>query len=323
MNLPRSFLQIFSVGAFMLSAHMTHSATAQDYPNKPVRLVTTGVGSAADFAARLIAQGIAGPLGQQVIVDNRASGVIPGEIVSKAPPEGYTLLVAGSTLWIGPLLRKTPFDPVRDFAPITLASGTPNIIVVHPSVQVNSVKDLIALAKAKPGALSYASATAGATSHLAGELFKTMAGVDIVNIPYKSGAAQMADLIGGQVQLSFATAASVATHIKSGRLKALAVTSPQPSTLAPGLPTVAASGLPGYEMVTITGIFAPARTPAPLIGRLNHEMVRFLKSPEAKENFFSAGMETIGSSPEELGAKIKSVMASLGKVIKDAGIHVD
>jgi tripartite-type tricarboxylate transporter receptor subunit TctC len=262
-----------------------------------------------------------GSLGQQVIVDNRPTGVMSGQIVSKAQPDGYTLVLSGSILWIMPFLQSVPFDPVKDFSPITLTVSTPNIVVVHPALPVKSVKELIALARSKPGRLNYGTSGTGTANHLAAELFKLMAGVDIVSIKYKSPGAALTDVIAGEVQMMFATAASVAPHIKSARLRSLAVTSNRPSALAPDLPTVAASGLPGYEVETINGILAPAKTPAALITRLNQEIVRALHSADVKEKLFSAGVEAVGSSPEQLAAAIKSEMDRMGRLIKDAGIR--
>ena len=318
---PRFVVWMFLVGILGLDAQ---AVSGQNYPNKPVRIVTGGVGSGSDFVSRLIAQGLSGSLGQQVIVDNRPSGVIPGDTVAKAPPDGYTLLVSGSVLWIGPLLRDTnPYDPVKDFTAVTLAASSPNILVVHPSLPVKTVRELIALAKAKPGALNYSSAGTGASTHLAAELFKAMASVDIVRVPYKSSAAEMADLIGGHVQLTFGSTGAVTPHIRSGRLRAVAVTSPRPSVLASDLPTVAASGLPGYESVNIVGMFAPAGTPQAIINRLNQETVRVLNQADVKKKVLNSGVETVGSLPEECAAAMKSEMVRLGKVIKDAGIRAE
>jgi tripartite-type tricarboxylate transporter receptor subunit TctC len=320
MSLSHLVAGIFS---FALTIAGTGAVSGQNYPNKPIRIVTTGVGSGGDLPSRFIAQGLTASLGQPVLVENRASGVIPGEIVSKAPPDGYTLLLYGSTFWIGPLLQIVPYDVVRDFSPISLVASAPNILVVNPALPVKSVHDLIAVAKAKPGELNYASSGSGSTNHLAAELFKAMAGVNLVRIPYKSGSAQMADLIGGQVQLTFSNAGTVLPHIKSGRLRALAITNPQPSVLVPGLPTIAASGVPGYEAVSMLAVFAPAKTPAPIIKRLNQEIVAFLNQPDVKQKFFDTGVDTIGSSPDQLGATIKSEMVRWGKVIKAAGIKAD
>ena len=319
MTLERVVAWLLSMGISGLGAGMVF---AQSYPNKPVRIVTGGVGGGNDFAARLIAQGLTASLGQQVIVDNRASGVIPGETVSRAPPDGYTLLVTGGTLWIGPLLQHTPYDPMRDFAPISLLTRAPNILVVHPSLPVKSVSELIALAKARPGELNYSSSgAAGGSSHLAGELFKAMAGVNITRIPYKTSASETSDLIAGHVQLAFGTAASVMPHLKSHRLKALAVTSAEPSALVPGLPTVAASGLRGYEAEQNLALLAPAKTPAPVVGLVHREVVRVLTRSDIKEKFFNLGVETVGDSPQECAAAIKAEMAKMGKLIKKTGIH--
>ena len=299
------------------------NANAQAYPAKPVRIVVTGVGSGGDFAARLIAQGVTATLGQALIVDNRGSGNLPAEIVAKAAPDGYTLCLSAAPLWITPFLRKTAYDPLRDFAPVTLAISSPNILVVHPALPVKSVRDLIALIRAKPGALNYATSGIGASSFLAAELFKSMLRADMVRVNYKSGGLALTELISGQVQLMFANAGSVATHLQSGRLKALAVTSAKPSALMPGLPTIAAGGLPGYELVSVQGIFAPAGTPEAVITRLNREFIPFLRRADTREKFFAAGVEAIGGTPEELAATLKSEMARLGKVIQATGIVLD
>ncbi len=299
------------------------AAYAQAYPAKPIRIVVTGVGSGGDFAARLIGQGVSGALGQQIIVDNRGSGNLPAEIVARAAPDGYTLCLSAAPLWITPFLRKTPYDPVRDFAPITLVVTSPNILVVHPSLPVTSVKELIGLVRARPGALNYATSGIGASSFLAAELFKSMVHADMTRVNYKSGSLALTELISGQVQLMFANAGLVGSHLESRRLKALAVTSAQPSVLAPGLPTVAAGGLPGYELVSIQGLFAPAGTPQAVIARLNQEIVAFLRRPDTRQKFLAAGVEALGSTPEELAAAVKSEMARLGKVIQAAGIKLD
>ncbi len=299
------------------------NANAQAYPTKPVRIVVTGVGSGGDFAARLIAQGVTATLGQALIVDNRGSGNLPAEIVAKAAPDGYTLCLSAAPLWITPFLRKTAYDPLRDFAPVTLAISSPNILVVHPALPVKSVRDLIALIRAKPGALNYATSGIGASSFLAAELFKSMLRADMVRVNYKSGGLALTELISGQVQLMFANAGSVATHLQSGRLKALAVTSAKPSALMPGLPTIAAGGLPGYELVSVQGIFAPAGTPEAVITRLNREFIPFLRRADTREKFFAAGVEAIGGTPEELATTLKSEMARLGKVIQATGIVLD
>ncbi len=296
-------------------------SNAQTYPVKPIRLVVSGVAGSSNFTARLIAQGLSNSLGQQVIVDGREGGVLVSEYVATAPADGYTLLLNGSAMWLLPFMRdNVPYDPIKDFAPITQAIKTPNMLVVHPSVPVKNVKDLIALAKAHPGDLNCATGNAGTSNHLAEELFKAMAHVNIARIPYKGGGPALNDLIGGQVQLMFASGASVSGHVKTGRLRALAVTSPKPTPLMPGLPTVASS-LPGYDSDAMFGILAPAKTSPAIIAKLNQEIVKVLNSADMKERFFNAGSETVGSTPEQFGAAIKSEMARMGKVIKDAGIR--
>ena len=273
--------------------------------------------------SRLIAQGLTVSLGQQVVVENRggASGAIAAQAVAKAPADGYTLLFYSNGIWTLPLLRDVPYDPVKDFAPLTLVAISPNMIVVHPSLPVRSVKQLIALAKARPGELNYSMGGTGTTPHLAAELFKSMAGVDIVRINYKGAGPALNELIGGQVQLTFATTASGMPHVKSGRLKALAVTSAEPSALVPGLPTVAASGLPGYESGANYVMFAPAHTPLTIINRLNQETLRVLQQAEVKQMFLNYGVEAEGSSPEDLAMTVKSEIARLGKIIKDTGLR--
>ena len=320
MLISRIVVCMFLGGMMVLGAG---GVSGQDYPSKPIRILTSGAGGASDILARLIAQGISAPLGQPVIVDNRVA-IIAIETVAKAPPDGYSLLFYGTLIWLAPFLRdNVPWDPVRDFSPITLVTSEPNVLVAHPSLPVRSVKELIALAKARPGALNYGSSGSGSSGHLAGELFKSMAGVDIVRIPFKSIVLGLPDLMSGQLQLMFPPVGPVDAHIKSGRLRALAVTSAQPSALVPGLPTLAASGLPGYEVVALNGIFAPGKTPAAIVNRLNQEMVRVLTRADVKEKFLSTGQEIVGSSPEEFAAAIKSDMARMGKVIRDAGIRDD
>ena len=298
------------------------SVSGQEFPGKPIRIVVGGAGSSADFVARLVAQGLSANLGQPAVVDNRPSGIIPGETVSKAPPDGYTLLSAAGTQWIGPLLQKTPYDPIADFSTITLAGRAPNILVVHPSLPVKSVRELIALAKARPRALNFATSGTGSTTHLAGELFNALAGVSITRINYKGAGAIINDLVGGQVDMMFGTSGSVIPHIRSGRLKALAVTSAEPFALLPGLPTVAAT-VPKYESVGMVGFFAPARTPDLVINRLNQEILRVLNQADIKEKLLSVGIEPVGSSPKEFRSALRSEMTRLGKVIKDAGIRAD
>lgn len=321
MLILRVVIHCFWLGVLVL---YPKGGLSQAYPSKPIRIVTAEPGGGSDFVSRLIAQGISGPLGQQVIIENRGGGaIIPASIVAQAPPDGYTMFIGAASFAIWPLLQKTPYDPIRDFLPIALAATSPNILVVNSLVEAASVKELIALAKSKPGGLNYASGAAVSPAHLAAELFKAMAGVNIVHIPYRGSAPALNDLIAGQVQLMFATAASVSPHIKSGRLRALAVTSAQPSMLLPGVPTVAASGVPGYESVTMYGIFAPAKTPATAVNLLNQEIVRVVKRADVKERFLLTGVEAVGSTPEQLAVQIKAEIARMARVIKEASIRVD
>jgi tripartite-type tricarboxylate transporter receptor subunit TctC len=296
-------------------------ANAQNYPARPIRFVTAAVGGGIDFTARLLAAGLTERLNQQVVVDNRGGTNVAPQTVAKATPDGYTLLVHNNTVWIAPLLDNVPYDHEKELWPITLTSRSPNILVVHPSLQVGSVQELIALAKSNPGKINYASGPVGASNHLAAELFKAMAGVDLVRIGYRGGGPALNDVLAGQVQVMFATTGSVTSHVQSGKLKALAVTSAAPSPLVPGLPTLAASGVPGYSSEAIYGFWAPANTPAPIMTRLNQEAVRVLNQPEMKERFFRSGVETVGSTPREFAAVIKAEASRLAKVLKAAGIR--
>lgn len=309
-------------GVVLIGAGIAHS---QDFPSKPIRIVTIEVGGGNDNVARLIAQGLSSQVGQPVIVENRggASGIIAGETVVKAAPDGYTLLSISGSMWTLPFMQSVPYDPAKDLLPVSLAVSSPNILVVNPELPVKSVRELIALARAKPGALNYSTAGSGSSGHLSAELFKAMAGVDIVRISYKGGAAAMTDLVGGRVQVSFTSAASASSFVKSGKLRALAVTSAKSSELAPGLPPIATEGLPGYELISTYGVFAPARTPAAVIGRLNQGIVKSLQTADLKDKFFKTGAEIVASSPQEFAAVIQSDMSKLGKLIRDAGIKSD
>lgn len=295
------------------------TASSQEYPNKSLRIVTSPAGGGNDFPARLIARAISGPLGQQVVVDNRPT-VLIADIVAKAAPDGYTLLVTGSAHWIGPLLDKTSYDPIRDFATITLMDRAPSILVVHPSMPVKSVKQIIALAKSRPGELNFAVGGPGSSNFIGAILFNHMAGVNTVRVPYKGTGPAMTSVMSGETHAMFASAGGAAPHVKSGRLRALAVGSLERSPLAPGLPTIAASGLPGYVSEALHALYAPARTPPAIVSRLNQEVARYLQSAEAKDIFLKAGIEPSPTSPEELTAIMKSEIERIGKVLRAAGI---
>lgn len=315
---PYFVVRIFCACIMVAASSMVCS---RDYPTRPIRMLATEAGGGTDFVARLVAQGLTDSLHHQVIVDNR--GNLAAQIAAKAPPDGYTLALLGPPMWVSPLLQKVPYDPVKDFSPITLAARSPNVFIVHPSVPANSVKELIAYAKARLGELNYASSMTGASNHLAAELFKFMAGVNIVRISYKGAAQALTDVVSGAVHMSFPSSAAAAPHIKSGRLRALAVTSAAPSAVLPGLPTMSAAGVPGYESVAMFGVFAPAGTPAPIINRLNQDAVRFLSRSDIKEKFASGGNETVGSTPAQLAAAISSEVTSISKMIKATGMRAD
>jgi len=297
------------------------SVAAQAFPARPIRIVTSEPGSGTDLVARLVAQGLTERLGKQVIVENRG-GMLSGDVVLKAAPDGHTLLVSGTSLWLAPFLRDSAtYDPVRDFSPVTLAGASPSLLVVHPSLPVESARDVVALAKTRPRELNYSSGSTGSPTHLSAELFKSMAGVDIVRVTYKGTGPALNALMASEVQLMFVTTSTAVPHIRAGRLKVLAVTTAQPTALAPGVPTVAASGLPGYEATALFAMFAPAKTPASLIKLLNREIAQVLRGPQVRERLFNAGTEAIGGSPEELAALIRSDMAKWGKLIRAAGIR--
>ena len=311
--------------AVLMAAAASGLVYGQNYPNRPVRIITAQTGGATDVVVRQIAQGLTGSLNQQVIVDNRggAAGAVAAQGVAKAPADGYTLLAYSSNLWLLPFLRNDMPFALTDFAPITMLGSSPNVLVVHPSLPVKSVKDLIAFSRSKPGQLSYSSGGSGSTLHLSAELFKSLAGINILHVPYKSGGVGMIDLLGGRVQVMFPVAAAAMPHEKTGRLRVLAVTSPEPSLLVPGVPTVAAAGLPGYASELTVGIFAPAGTPPAVIERLNGDIVRLLGQQDTRDKYFELGLKPAGGSSEQLLATIKAEMGKWGKVIKEAGIRGD
>jgi tripartite-type tricarboxylate transporter receptor subunit TctC len=274
----------------------------------------------------MIAPGLIASLGQQVVVENRggAGGAIAIDAVAKAPADGYTLLLYSNAMWTLPVLKKVPFDPIRDFAPISLVAMAPSILVVHPSLPVKSVKELIALAKARPGDLNYGSVGPGTPNEIAAELFKFMAGgLKIVEIQFKGGGPGIIAMLGGQVQMMFGSAASVAPHIKAGRLRALGITSSEPSALLPAIPTIASAGLPGYDEVTLFCVFAPVNTSAAIVNLLHKDITQVLANADVKQRFFASGVEVVGSSPEQLAARVRREMAKTAKLVRDANIHVE
>ena len=303
----------------------SESVIAEPFPSKPVRLIVPfAAGGGGDGAARSLVPGLSARLGQQVVIDNRggAGGIIGMEIVKTALPDGYTLLLSTVGFTAMPALhKKLPFDPVKDFTGVIVAHSGAYILVVSPAAPLKSVKELIAYAKTNPGKLDFASAGAGSTIHLAGELFKSMAQINLLHVPYKGAGPALTDVIAGQVQTMFAAAINAIPMIKSGRLRALAVTSAKRSTLVPELPTIAESGLPGFEVVGWYGLAAPMHTPKAIVQKLNAHANHALKAPDLIERLQVLGLETVGGTPEEATALIKSDVARWSKVIRDAGIQ--
>ena len=295
------------------------------YPAKPVRLISpSSAGGGSDIVARILAPKLTERLGQQVIVENRpgAGTVIGSDHVAKSAPDGYTLLLGIATLAINPaLLKKVPYDVMRDLAPITQVAASPNIFVVHPSVPVRSLRELIAFTRARPGQLSFASAGVGTNPHMAMELFLSMAKLKMVHIPYKGSAPAITDLVGGHVAAMAATALTAIPQMRAGRLRGLAVSSAVRSATAPELPTVAEAGVPGYEAAQWYGVLAPAGTPPDIVKRLNAELVRILHLPDVKERLAGDGAEPVGDSPEQFGQYIRSELVKWAKVAREAGIR--
>ena len=305
----------------------TAGALAQSYPTKPIRmLVGFPPGGGTDIVGRIVAQKLGEALGQQIIVDNRggASGQLAAELVSKAAPDGYTIMMAHiAALTILPSLSKLPYDAQKDFAAVSLAAIGPNLLVVHPSVPVRSVKDLIAFAKARPGQLQYASPGAGTVQHLAGELFKLQAKVDMLHIPYKGSGQSIIDLISGQVHLDFDAVPPVINYVRSGRLRALAVTSAKRFSLLPDMPTVEEAGVKGFDMSTWWGIVVPAAVSKDIVHKLNVEMVKAIRQADAKEKVASVGADIVGNTPEEFAAFIRSETEKYARIVKAGNIKLD
>lgn len=300
------------------------NAAAQSFPTKPLRMLTAEPGGGSDVAARIVAQGLTAALGQQVVVDNRVGGINIAMLAANAAPDGYTLLTYSNSLWLIPLMRnQTPYDPQRDYAPVSLIGGSVMVLVVHPSVAATSVKELITLIKSKPGEFNFATGPSGAVPHLAGELFKHMADLRITQVAYRGIGVAVTDVIGGRVQMMFPNASAALPHAKAGRLRALAVTSAQPSALAPGLPTLAESGLPGYVCSSYYATLAPAQTPPHIVKRLNQEMTAYLKRAEVRERFLAASAEIHAGSPQDLHAAMAGDITRFGKVVKAANIRLD
>ena len=313
----------------LAAAGLNEGAWGQQYPTKPIRMVIGfAPGGGTDIVGRILSQKLAEALGQPVMPDNRggAAGQIGTDVVAKAPSDGYTVLMGHiAALSILPsLVQKLPYDPVKDFAPVSLVAIGPNLLVVHPSLPVKTVKDLIALAKARPGQLQFASPGAGSVQHLAGELFKLNAKVDMLHVPYKGSGQSIVDLVAGHVHLNFDSVPPVLPHVKSGRLRAIAVTSEKRYALLPEIPTVSESGLPGFDMSTWWGLLMPSNgNSKQVVARLHAETVKILRMPDVKERMAAVGAETVGNSPEEFAAFIRAERTKYAKIVKDANIKLD
>lgn len=311
----------------LFAALASASAIAQSYPSKPIRFVVPlAAGGGTDILARSVGQKLGESWSQPVVVENRPGGgtIIGTELVAKAAPDGYTLSVASPAFSINPsLYKKLPYDNLKDFAAVIQLSSFSNILVVNPALPAKTLTELIALAKSKPGQLNYGSPGNGSSPHLGMELLKSMAGIQMVHVPYKGSAPAMIDLLGGQVSTMFDAVATSLPHVRSGKLRALAVSGSKRSPLLPELPTVAEAGVPGYEANVWIGIVAPTGTPREIINKLNVEIAKILQIPQVKENMLSQGFEPAGGAPEQFGALIKSETAKWGKVVRESGAHVD
>jgi tripartite-type tricarboxylate transporter receptor subunit TctC len=324
-------LIVASLGFFAVAPNAGFAqspSAAATWPTKPLRWISPfAPGGGADITSRIIAQKLGPALNQQVLVDNRggAGGNIGVDMAAKAPPDGYTLVLGT----IGPiainvsLYKKLPFDPVKDLLPITQAANALNVLVVHPSLPAKTVKEVIAIARARPGELSFGSSGPGATDHLAGELFKTLTGVNMVHVPYKGGAPAMLDLMAGQVQTVFSTVSTAIGAIKGGKVRAIAMTGDKRFELMPELPTIAQAGVPGFEVRNWYGVFVPAGTPKEIVTRLNSELVKILQLPDVKSKLLESGIEVLHSTPEQFAAYIQLETKRWAKVVKDSGARAE
>ncbi len=312
--------------AFLMIATLPCIATAQTYPHKPIRFVVPfGVGGPGDAIGRMIGRQLTESLGQPVVIDNRsgATTIIGTELVAKSPPDGHTLLLISTTHAVNPsLFPKLPYDPIRDFAPVTLITTTPFMLGIHPSVAASSVSELVALARSKPGALNYGSSGAGSSIHLTTELLKSAANLQMTHVPYKGSGPAFIDLIGGQIQMLFSSTVSTMPHVKSGKVRGLAITSLKRASALPEMPTIAES-FPGFESSSWFGLLVPAKTPQRVMDRLLKETRAALKSPDVNQALVSQGAEPGGSSPTEFGAYFQTEIGKWAKVIKSAGIKLE
>jgi len=298
-------------------------AQAQDkYPSRPVRIVTSTPGGGNDFLARIIAPPLSTAIGQQIIVENRPSRLVGG-IVARSTPDGYTLVVGGSTMQYAPLMEKMDYHAITDFAPISLLERSPNVLVVTPSLKVNTVSELIAMARAKPGVLNYGTGVSGASLHLAGELFMIATNTKLVRVPYKATGPAILGLLTGEIQMVFATAGAVVPLLKDGKLKALGVTSAKPTPLVPGIPAIAQQGVPGFDLETVGFILAPAKTPQAIVRLLNQHVVKIMHESDTKDRLAAGGSDAASSSPEELARMMREEDARMRKLFKQLGLSAD
>jgi tripartite-type tricarboxylate transporter receptor subunit TctC len=300
---------------FLSLTQIASFASAQGFPTKPLRIYTADAGSGNDQLTRLVAQAIAPPLGQPVVVENRGA-TLSAIATAKAPPDGHTLVFAASALWLSPFVEDVSYDPVKDFAPISMVSNQPVVLVIAPSLPVNSMKELIALAKAKPGVLNYGSSNTATVSHLAGELLKSMGSLDIVRIPFKGVIPSVTAVMAGDVEMAFPTLAGVVSLAKAGKIKLLAVSSLTRLAVAPDLPTISESGLPGFEVLSRAGMLTTGRTPAAVINRLNKEIVAAIRNPDIEKKILALGSEPTSGTPEEFKDRIEKDMSRMGALMK-------
>lgn len=321
----RSLLAVAAAAATILAAG---PAAAQAYPNKPITMIVPfSAGGTTDILARIVGQALSTELGQSVVIDNRAGagGNIGGQLAARAPADGYTLFMGtvGTHAINEALYKKMPFNPIKDFAPLSRVANVPNLLVAHPAQPFKTVSELIAYAKANPGKVNFGSSGSGSSIHLSGELFKSMAKVDMVHIPYKGSAPAVNDLLGNQIAIMFDNMPSAIQHVRAGKLRPIAVTTAKRSPELPDVPTIAESGVPGYEATSWFGLFAVAGTPAPIVTQLNKALVKVLNQPDVKAKIVAQGGEVVAETPEQFAAFIKAETAKWGKVVKESGASVD
>jgi tripartite-type tricarboxylate transporter receptor subunit TctC len=320
-------LRMKTLAAFLIAAlFCAGAALGQTYPARAIRVIAPTIGGGVDVNARIVAPYLSAALGQQIVIDNRggAGGILAAEAVIRAQPDGYTLLVYGPPVWLNPLIKRgVTYDPLKDLQPVGLLTLIANLLVVHPSVPVKTVRELIALAKSKPGQLFDAGSDTGSSAHLGAELFKSMAGVSIVRVPYKGVGAGITALVSGEVHLMMPAISAAMPHVRSGRLRALAVSTVKPTPLAPGMPTIAESGVPGFSTESANAYFAPAGTPPAIVAKFNEELNRVLRNPEVREKLLASGSEPTGGTPQLASETVRQEMLKWGKLIRDLGLQED